>query len=72
MAAQPTKSPSLARKFRVVGVQPGRVVTQHHGTVDLRTISLELAEVLFAEGFPYLERIGAAPATTTQPAAKVE
>jgi hypothetical protein len=72
MAAHPTKSPHLARKFRVVGVLPGRVATPKNGIVDLRTISLELAEKLFAEGFPYLERIGAAPATTTQSAVKVE
>lgn len=68
MAAKDPKSPHLARKFRVVGVEPGRVVVPGHGTVDLRTISLELAEQLAAEDFPYLERIGPAPATPTRSA----
>lgn len=66
MAAVASKSPHLVRKFRVVGVEPGRVYVPGHGTVDLRTISLELAEELFAEGFPYLERIGSAPAAATR------
>ena len=68
MAAVASKSPHLIRKFRMVGVKQGRVVMPRHGTVDLRTISLELAEKLFAEGFPYLEIIGAAPAAATRSA----
>jgi hypothetical protein len=72
MAATVAKSPHLARRFRVVGVEPGRVYVPGHGTIDLRTISLELAERLLAEGFPYLERIGTAPATTTRSAVKLD
>lgn len=56
--AQDTKSPHLNKKFRVVGVVPGRVVTRGGDTVDLRTISLERAQELYDEGFPYLQRIG--------------
>jgi len=49
-------SPHLAGKFKVVGVQPGEVVTRNE-VVDLRTISLAKAEELFKRGFRYLERI---------------
>ncbi len=62
-----TKSPHLSNKFRVVGVVPGRVVTRRHGTVDLRTITLELAQTLYDEGFPYLQPIG-----RTAPSARSE
>ena len=53
----PKLSPVLEGKFEAVGVQPGIVAGKKFGTVDLRTISLEKAEALVKEGFPYLKKI---------------
>lgn len=51
-------NPNLAGKFELVGTEPGLVVTATHRTIDLRTISAEVAEELVASGkFQYLVRI---------------
>lgn len=53
----PKMSAALEGKFQVVGVLPGVVAGKKFGMVDLRTISLEKAEKLVKEGFPYLKKI---------------
>lgn len=53
----PKPSPHIEGKFKVVGVLPGIVVTKKFGDVDLRTVSLETAEALHKDKFPYLQKI---------------
>jgi hypothetical protein len=50
-------SPALSGKFEIVGVNPGVVFTKKFGDVDLRTISLDMAEKLVKNGFRYLKKI---------------
>lgn len=57
----PKLSPELDGKFIAVGVLPGVITGKKYGTVDLRTISLEKAEKLVKEGFPYLKKIEKTP-----------
>lgn len=45
----------LEGKFKVVGVLPGEVIWRG-SKVDLRSITLEDAEKIHGEGFPYLQR----------------
>jgi hypothetical protein len=49
-------SSHLEGKFKVIGVLPGEVIWKTE-KVDLRTISLEKAEEIAAQGFPYLEKV---------------
>lgn len=58
-AAAAKPSPHLEGKFRIVGTEPGEVYTPtRHRTVDLRTITAEVAEELVASGrCQFLERI---------------
>jgi hypothetical protein len=53
----PKLSPALNGKFEAVGVAPGVIVTKKYGDVDLRTLSLEKAELLVKNGFRYLRKI---------------
>jgi hypothetical protein len=50
-------SPALEGKFEVIGVVPGLINVPHYGNVDLRSVSLELAEKLYADGCPYLKKV---------------
>ncbi|WBL42376.1 hypothetical protein PBT90_16695 [Algoriphagus halophytocola] len=51
-------SPAIEGKFEAVGVLPGVIYTKKYGNVDLRTISLEMAEKLAADDkFRYLRKI---------------
>jgi hypothetical protein len=50
-------SPALEGKFEVIGVVPGLINVPNYGNVDLRWVSLELAEKLYAEGCPYLKKV---------------
>lgn len=50
-------SPAIDGKFKVVGVEPGIIVTKKFGDVDLRTVSLEQADLLVKAGFRYLEKV---------------
>jgi len=58
-------SAHLEGKFKVVGVVPGPVKTKSFGVVDLRFITLNVAEKLHEKGFPYLEKIVAKTASAT-------
>lgn len=53
----PKLSAALTGKFEAVGVEPGVIYTKKYGDVDLRTISLEMAEKLVADKFRYLRKI---------------
>lgn len=54
----PKLSPAIEGKFVAVGVLPGVIYTKKYGNVDLRTISLELAEKLAADDkFRYLKKV---------------
>ena len=58
----PKLSATLIGKFESVGVQPGVIYTKKYGNVDLRTISLGMAEKLAAdESFRYLKKIEKEP-----------
>lgn len=50
-------SKHIESKYKVIGVVPGKVVTKNNNVVDLRTISMEEADKLFNDGFPYLELV---------------
>lgn len=50
-------SPAIEGKFKVVGVEPGIIVTKKFGEVDLRKVSLDQAEELVKAGFRYLEKV---------------
>jgi len=43
--------------FKVTGIQPGRVVTHRHGTLDLSRpdLSIDTLKSLYDQGFPYLK-----------------
>jgi hypothetical protein len=61
VAATAEASKALDGHYKVVGIQPGRVATLTHRTVDLRTIDLATAHELFKSGkFPYLEKVSQA------------
>ncbi len=46
----------LHKYFRLKGIEPGKVVTQTHGTLDFREkLPLDTLKQLYAAGFPYLE-----------------
>jgi hypothetical protein len=47
---------ALEGHFKVVGVVPGLINVPHYGNVDLRHVSLEMAEKLHVAGCPYLVR----------------
>lgn len=49
-------SSHLEGKFKVIGVLPGEVIWKTE-KVDLRSISLEKAEEIASQGFPYLEKV---------------
>lgn len=57
---------SWKQKYKVVGVKPGPVITPKHGTINLtrEDIPLEKMDQLYAEGFPYIERIHSAEKKT--------
>ena len=43
--------------FKVIGIQPGRVVTPRHGCLDFSSqdLPVETLKELYEEGFPYLK-----------------
>ena len=47
------------KKYRVVKVVPGPVVTRKHGKVDLSSdkLDLKMLDELYTSGFPSLEKI---------------
>lgn len=53
----PKISPALQGKFEAVGVVPGVITGKKYGTVDLTCVTLEKAEELVKDGFPYLRKI---------------
>ena len=53
-------SKAASARFKAKGVEPGEVYWKGE-IVDMRIISLEKAEQLHKEGFPYLEPIPAPP-----------
>lgn len=52
-------SPHIKDHYKVVGVVPGVVRARDGKLVDLTTISLERAHELFAQKFPFLEKVEA-------------
>ncbi len=48
-------SEEIKDHFSVVGIVPGEVILSTGEKVDLRTISLEKAKELHANGFPFLK-----------------
>lgn len=50
-------SKHIESKYKVIGLEPGKVICKDNTEVDLRTISLEKADELFNSGFPYLQKI---------------
>jgi|GEM_PF-2260062 len=53
-------SPALEGKFEIVGVEPGLINFPELGNVDLRSVSLEVAEQLYADNCPYLKKVAVA------------
>lgn len=54
-------SPAIEKHYKVVGVKPGIVAVKGR-EYDLRTISLEEADLLHAKGnFPYLQKLDQEP-----------
>jgi hypothetical protein len=47
------------RKYKLVGIQPGRIFHPKYGYVDFSRddLSVEICDKLFEEGCPYLEKI---------------
>lgn len=60
MDDQRIPSHHLEDKFKVVGVLPGEVIWRKE-KIDLRTITLEKAEEIHKQGFPYLQPVLIAP-----------
>lgn len=58
-------SPHIKDHYKVVGVVPGVVRARDGKLVDLTTVSLERAHELFAQKFPFLEKLEASADLTT-------
>lgn len=56
MDDQRIPSHHLEDKFKVVGVLPGEVIWRNE-KIDLRSITLEKAEEIHKQGFPYLQPV---------------
>lgn len=50
---------SWLKKYRVIKVVPGPVVTRKFGKIDLSSpkLDVKMLDALYASGFPYLEKI---------------
>lgn len=55
--AAPRASPAISGHFQVVGVVPGKIYHHGIGHVDLRTVSLAVAQQLHEAGCQYLKPI---------------
>lgn len=54
------------KKYRVVGIIPGKVDTHTHGVIDFsQDVPEKTLDELYENGFPYLEKVVEAPEAPT-------